>query len=324
MKIYIPLLLSLVSLSCGVSDNTPEPKNSSSSIQPKNPYEQLGGMAEEKANMPPDPSREATFVNRKRNATVFSVGIRGGILGTEAALSTQVKFAMNWESTLILIRHTPNQQDQIIVTDEDGVFRLNYVQGVAFVGSCSFKASATGSVNLVGSLKVFGSGVENTTEMESSLTTNAKSGFFNIKAEDDVNELQSRCEKVRDSVTNDLKALIANNVVLTGKGQDPSGEQNAVNAALEGPELKDVNVYGHRWNVKPAQIEKNGSILRVTGQLSYRKQVVADDQIFYSIEIDNGEVTSAKYDGAQGDADWEKAARKLADLIANEAFLAAN
>jgi hypothetical protein len=324
MKIYPSLLMSLLSLSCGLGRNAPAAKSSNYSIQPNNPYEQLDSITEEKAKMPPDPSREAIFLEKKRNATVFSVGIKAGALGTEAAASTQVKFAMNWESTLTLVRHTPNQEDQIVVTDGNGVSKLNYVESVAFVGSCSFKASATGSVNLVGSLKVFGNGVENTSEMESSLTTNAKSGFFNIKAEDNVNEIQARCQKVKDSVTEDLKALIANNSILAGKSQGQSSEQNAVKAALEGPEFKDANVYGHAWNVKPAQIEKNGAILRVTGQLSYRKQLATDNQIFYTIEITNGEVTSAKYDGAQGESDWEKAARKLADLIANEAFLAAN
>ena len=91
--------------------------------------------------------------------------------------------------------------------------------------------------------------------MESSLTTNAKSGFFKIKAEDNVKDLQGRCQKVKesvkDSVTNDLKALIANNVVLMGNTQGPTSEQNAIKAALEGPEFKDANDYGHAWNVNP-------------------------------------------------------------------------
>jgi hypothetical protein len=90
---------------------------------------------------------------------------------------------------------------------------------------------------------------------------------------------------------------------------------------LHGPEAKGVGVFGSEWNVKPAKVEKDGETLHVSGQLSHHKPLVADDQVYYTIEVSKGQITKATYEGAEGDGDWEQAARKLADLIANEAYL---
>ena len=272
-------------------------------------------------SMPPEPTRTATFVDKKRNETVFSVGVQGKLLGSEAGGTTKVKFAMSWEATLTLVRSAAGENDQIVVKNDKGDTSLNYAEGIGFVGSCKFVASAVGSVGLVGTLKVFGNGVENTTDMERSLTTDAKSGLFAIKPDDNLAELQARCVQDKASVTEDLKALIANNAMLSGNTQSQSGEQKAILAAVHGPEAKAVGAYGHEWNVKPAKIEKDGDVLRVSGQLSMRKAIVADKQVYYTIEMSKGEVINAKYEGAEGDSDWEQAARKLADLIGTEAFI---
>lgn len=275
----------------------------------------------DQASMPKEPTRTAIFVDKKRNETVFSVGVKGGLLGAEANATTKVKFAMSWESTLTLVRHAPGENDQIVFKDNQGETTLNYIEGIEFVGSCSFVASAIGSVSLVGALKVFGNGIENTADMERSLTANAKSGLFPIKPDDNLTELQQRCLKDKDSVTEDLKVLIANNVYLSGDSQQQSGEQKAVASAVQGPEVKAVEVYGHQWNVKPALIEKNGDTLRVAGQLSLHRPLVADKQIHYVIELSKGDMISAKYEGAEGDSDWEKAARQLVNLIATESLI---
>lgn len=281
---------------------------------------------EKKPGFPEAPRRTASFSDKFKNESVFSVGVKTGGLGVEVGATTKVKFALGWESTLTLVRSTKDETEQLVLGDEDGDATLNYVDGVDFIGMCSFQASAAGGIGLVGTINILGNGVTSTTEIEKSLTTNATSAFFAIAPGDNLHELRERClttfrDKVKASVTEDLKVLIANNAYLSGNGQQQSGEQKAVQAALHGPEVKGVGVFGSEWNVKPAKIEKNGETIHVSGQLSHHKPLVADDQVYYTIEISKGQITKATYEGAEGDGDWEQAARKLADLIANEAYL---
>lgn len=281
---------------------------------------------EKSPSFPPAPRRQATFSDKFKNETVFSVGVKTGLLGSEVGAQTKVKFALNFESSLVLARSVKEESEAIVINDAEGRTTLNYVEGVPFVGMCSFQASAAGSVGLVGTLTIFGNGVTTTAEIEKGLSVSETSAFFAIGPDDNLTELRERClhsfrDNVKKSVMEDLKRLIANNAQLSGDGQQKSAEAKAVLAALKGPELKGVGVYGHEWNVKPAQIEKSGDLLRVSGQLSRRKPNVADNQIYYKIELTKGQVTSAVYDGATGDSDWEQAARKLSDLIASEAFI---
>jgi hypothetical protein len=281
---------------------------------------------EKKPGFPEAPHRTASFSDKFKNESVFSVGVKTGGLGVEVGATTMVKFALSWESTLTLVRTTKDETEQLVLGEADGDATLNYVEGVDFVGLCSFQASAAGGIGLVGTINIFGNGVTNTTEIEKSLTANETSAFFAIGPDDNLHELRERClttfrDKVKASVTKDLQVLIANNAYLSGDGQQQSGEQKAVQAALKGPELKGVGAFGSEWNVKPAKIEKSGETIHVSGQLSHHKPLVADDQIYYTIEISKGQITKATYEGAEGDGDWEQAARKLADLIANEAYL---
>jgi len=64
----------------------------------------------------------------------------------------------------------------------------------------------------------------------------------------------------------------------------------AVQAALVGPEIKKLNVLGHEFNVKPASISKKNDLTVVNGQISHHLSWRPDDQLYYRIDIENGEV----------------------------------
>jgi len=65
--------------------------------------------------------------------------------------------------------------------------------------------------------------------------------------------------------------------------------KDAVRAALVGPELKKVRIYGHEFNVKPAEIlEKRDNYLRVRGHISHCLAARIDDQVYYQFMVENG------------------------------------
>lgn len=64
----------------------------------------------------------------------------------------------------------------------------------------------------------------------------------------------------------------------------------SVQAALFGPEIKKVDVFGHEFNVKPAYISKEDHVTIVNGQISHHLSWRPDDQLYYRIEKENGEV----------------------------------
>lgn len=67
--------------------------------------------------------------------------------------------------------------------------------------------------------------------------------------------------------------------------------ERALDAALHGPERKKLKVYGHEFNVKPAEIVRSGSVVTANGQISHHLTLRPDDQVYYVIEKRNGVVT---------------------------------
>ena len=57
--------------------------------------------------------------------------------------------------------------------------------------------------------------------------------------------------------------------------------EKALKAAMSGPEVKDLNVFGHDWNVKKATVTKSGDTITVEGQISHNVAWSSDDQIYY-------------------------------------------
>lgn len=75
------------------------------------------------------------------------------------------------------------------------------------------------------------------------------------------------------------------------------GFRKALKAALDGPELKDVEwtTFGHDFNVKQVRVTKTSDGLLIDGgdgrHISHRKRFRPDDQVFYKCRItEEGEV----------------------------------
>lgn len=60
--------------------------------------------------------------------------------------------------------------------------------------------------------------------------------------------------------------------------------EDAVKAALNGPEKKGISLFGHGFNVKKAtSISWVGGLTIITGQISHRLSARRDDQFYYTI-----------------------------------------
>lgn len=57
----------------------------------------------------------------------------------------------------------------------------------------------------------------------------------------------------------------------------------AMKAALCGPEHKKLKIFDHKFNVKPAEIIRQGNKITVVGQISHHLTARRDDQVYYRI-----------------------------------------
>lgn len=70
-----------------------------------------------------------------------------------------------------------------------------------------------------------------------------------------------------------------------------SNIEKAVHAALEGPEIQRLKVYGHHWNVKPANVlHREGTRVTMEGQIDHSVRMWDDDHLFYKFVFENGKL----------------------------------
>jgi len=68
--------------------------------------------------------------------------------------------------------------------------------------------------------------------------------------------------------------------------------EEALEAALHGPEKKKLKIFGHHFNVKPIEISVGGETTTIFGQLSHHLRWRPDDQVYYTIVKEHGAVIS--------------------------------
>jgi hypothetical protein len=68
--------------------------------------------------------------------------------------------------------------------------------------------------------------------------------------------------------------------------------EKAMNAALQGPEVKKLKFEKHEFNVKPAKIERKDGNLQVSGQISHHLAWRDDDQFYYRFSVVSGKQVS--------------------------------
>jgi hypothetical protein len=77
-------------------------------------------------------------------------------------------------------------------------------------------------------------------------------------------------------------------------GIQPLAQNNletAVNAALNGPEVKKIKVFEHEFNVKEIEVVNLGAEKKyVKGQISHHLSFRPDDQFYYEFTVQDGKV----------------------------------
>ena len=89
--------------------------------------------------------------------------------------------------------------------------------------------------------------------------------------------------------------------------------EKALKAAMEGPEVKDLNVFGHDWNVKKAAVEKSGDTITVVGQISHNVRFSSDDQIHYEFVFEKEKIVKSNINIDQ--KGWASIAGKVIGVI---------
>jgi hypothetical protein len=89
--------------------------------------------------------------------------------------------------------------------------------------------------------------------------------------------------------------------------------EEAVNAALYGPEKKKHKVYDHEFNVKPIEVQREGDALYVNGQISHCLRWRRDDQVYYRFTKQSDTVTGLEIDINRGG--WAPIAGPIAAAV---------
>ncbi|SHL23904.1 hypothetical protein SAMN04487918_1011834 [Bacillus sp. bc15] len=78
--------------------------------------------------------------------------------------------------------------------------------------------------------------------------------------------------------------------------------ETAVQAALNGPEVKKIKVFEHEFNVKEIEVVNLGAGKKyVKGQISHHLSFRPDDQFYYEFTVQDGS--------------WEHAAQSIATVV---------
>ncbi len=76
--------------------------------------------------------------------------------------------------------------------------------------------------------------------------------------------------------------------------------EDAMNAALKGPEQKKIKIFDHYFNVKPVEILREGSTATIVGHISHHLSWRPDDQVYYVIVKEKGVIKHMKVDINRG------------------------
>lgn len=92
-----------------------------------------------------------------------------------------------------------------------------------------------------------------------------------------------------------------------------AGLNEAVKAALHGPERKDILIRGHGFNVKPIDRQDVNGEIHIWGQISHKLAHRPDDQMYYHLLKKNGNLISIDRQINKGG--WEGLATPVAVVV---------
>ena len=67
--------------------------------------------------------------------------------------------------------------------------------------------------------------------------------------------------------------------------------KDAVVASVYGPDLENIRIHDESFHVKRVDIRQDGSATTVNGSISHIKSNWWDDQVYYSIVLEGGNIT---------------------------------
>ena len=248
---------------------------------------------------PRRPRRSLVISRIYRHTSTFSVGLTASALGIGFTLSREALFALNWKSHLLIIRHSP-QAEYLLAQQNDGLIQLAEHEKSPLFAECTYSASASGSIELVGNVSLFGVSCKNKEELEQQLRVEQGSKFFRIKNGDSIPYLQELCFKhfkdfVEVKVTEDLKNIIVSNIFLLGEGVN-TNQQKAIRKALYGYPEKTFLINKRTIEVFPASTYKDSKgRFNVRGSLLDKKIWGLNTTIVYQLVYQNGHLDRAHY-----------------------------
>lgn len=71
-----------------------------------------------------------------------------------------------------------------------------------------------------------------------------------------------------------------------------AGLNEAIQAALVGPERRDIDIRGHGFNVKPVDRQMVNQVFHIWGQISHKLRWRPDDQIYFHI-VKTGDIVTS-------------------------------
>ena len=75
---------------------------------------------------------------------------------------------------------------------------------------------------------------------------------------------------------------------------------DAIKAAIDGPQKKKLKVFDHHFNIKPVEIKRDGDRITVNGHISHHLRWRRDDQVYYRIIKDGNKVIKIERDINRG------------------------
>ena len=76
--------------------------------------------------------------------------------------------------------------------------------------------------------------------------------------------------------------------------------EKAVNAALNGPEIKKHKVYDHKFNIKQIEITRLDGKIIINGHISHHLRFRRDDQVYFTIIKSEDKIIKLKRDINRG------------------------
>ena len=93
-----------------------------------------------------------------------------------------------------------------------------------------------------------------------------------------------------------------------------AGLNEAVHAAIHGPERQDIDIRGHGFNVKPITRQDVNGVLHAWGQISHKLKFRPDDQVFFHLQKKDGMMQIVDRELNRGG--WQKLAGPASSVIA--------